>query len=84
MVDLGVTPATNVAIMLYSWLQLATSTFVLSTLDVYLHSHIPQALCFYYILQWKTRGLKKKEVRIQRMAGRVQLRSCTRGIKLRH
>ena len=28
--------------------KLAISTFVLSTLDVYLHSHIPQALHFYY------------------------------------
>ena len=30
--------------------KLATSTFVLSKLDVYLHTHIPQALRFYYIL----------------------------------
>ena len=30
--------------------KLATSTFVLSTLDLYLHSHIPQVLHFYYII----------------------------------
>ena len=44
MVDLGVKPATNVAIVpLHRGFKLATSTFVLSTLNVYLHSHIPQA-----------------------------------------
>ena len=34
----------------YRDLKLATSTFVLSTPDVYLYSHIPQALRFSYIL----------------------------------
>ena len=34
---------------LYRGFKLATSTFVLSTLDVYLYSHILQALRFYYI-----------------------------------
>ena len=33
---------------LYRGFKLATNTFVLSALDVYLHSHIPQALRFYY------------------------------------
>ena len=52
-VDLGVKPATNVAIYsaLYRGFKLATSMFVLSTFDVYFFSHIPQALHFYYILR---------------------------------
>ena len=34
----------------YRGFKLATSTFVLSILDVDLYSYIPQALRFYYIL----------------------------------
>ena len=46
MVDLGVKPATKVAIVhaLYRGFKLVPRTFVLFTLDVHLYSHIPQAL----------------------------------------